>query len=201
MNKVILFSFFVLLFASFNMDKQEAAVWPSDKQFTHFSFLKKDNPSLDKDIQLEIKGHTISGRVPHHAKIDSLVPAFTFRGKEVSIVQTEKENGPSSLIQKSGGRANDFSSAIKYQVTAKDGTTSLYEVDVTLFTGLPILNISTEGEKEIDSKEEYMRGHADFNGGRHFDSFSADIKIRGRGNTTWHFPKNHIKSNSGIKPK
>lgn len=58
---------------------------------------------------------------------------------------------------------------------------------------LPMVNITTEGGKSITSKEDYVNGKLSIinpdNKYGFADGFSADMKIRGRGNSTWGMPK------------
>ena len=53
------------------------------------------------------------------------------------------------------------------------------------FTGLPILYVNTNGVA-IDSKEDYVEGVASIIGGENYpDLVEAEMKIKGRGNSTW----------------
>ena len=53
------------------------------------------------------------------------------------------------------------------------------------FTGLPMLYVDTEGT-EINSKEDYVEGSVSIIGSNDFpDLSSAEMKIKGRGNSTW----------------
>ncbi|MGB1254429.1 MAG: CotH kinase family protein [Thiolinea sp.] len=53
----------------------------------------------------------------------------------------------------------------------------------------PQIAISTENGVKVTSKTDYVNGSAVVSGGEDFDSFSADLRIRGRGNSTWKHPK------------
>jgi len=53
------------------------------------------------------------------------------------------------------------------------------------FTGLPILYINTNGIA-VDSKEDYVEGFASIIGGANYpDLLETEMKIKGRGNSTW----------------
>lgn len=59
---------------------------------------------------------------------------------------------------------------------------------------LPVVYIATENGAEITSKEDYVNGRIEIKDPDHFawdeDVFTAEMKIRGRGNSTWNmFPK------------
>ncbi|MBO4906295.1 MAG: CotH kinase family protein [Bacteroidaceae bacterium] len=48
-----------------------------------------------------------------------------------------------------------------------------------------VLYITTENGQEITSRTEWLNCHFNMDGGTLFDSFEADGRIRGRGNSTW----------------
>jgi hypothetical protein len=89
-----------------------------------------------------------------------------------------------------GLTVNDFTSLVEYKVSKSNGVSKTYTVDLTKFTGLPIVNITTDGNMPIVSKEDYITGTVIVDGGRGFDDLDSTImEIRGRGNSTWGAPK------------
>ena len=57
-------------------------------------------------------------------------------------------------------------------------------------TGLPVIYITTKGYAEIKSKEEYVDALINVDGNGKFDNVATmPCRIRGRGNTTWSYPK------------
>lgn len=55
---------------------------------------------------------------------------------------------------------------------------------------LPIVRIITENRAPIESKDEYIRATLTIDpNGAAFEAFSAPLRIRGRGNSTWAMPK------------
>ena len=61
---------------------------------------------------------------------------------------------------------------------------------IVLKTGLPVVRISTEGGAEIRSKEDYLPARLSIDGkGTAPDLQELGCEIRGRGNTTWTWPK------------
>lgn len=54
---------------------------------------------------------------------------------------------------------------------------------------LPTISITTENLSPIVSKEDYLNGSLEISGESIDNNLLADLKIRGRGNTTWNFPK------------
>lgn len=148
---------------------------------TEFSFLKANNPSLLEDIYLNIEGGNISGRVIQNIDTKNLVATFEHKGFEVVS---------NNIKQLSGSSINNFIDLITYTVKTSDGRESNYVVDLTKFTGLPIIYLTTDGGVAIDSKDDYRLGNIIIDGGRNFNNLvETSMKIRGRGNSTWGMPK------------
>ena len=63
--------------------------------------------------------------------------------------------------------------------------------DRVYFSKLPVLYINTEGGQAITSKEEYLSGDMFIQNNTETDAamYSGALKIKGRGNTTWNWPK------------
>ena len=142
-----------------------------------FAFYADQNPALEDDIVMTIEGDRIVGRTADMVAVDSLVATFEFEGSNIAV------NG---VAQKSGVTANDYSNKVAFSLTATDGQESTYTVDLARFTGLPVINLYTDNGAVIDSKEDYVKGQTSITGGRHFDDFAlSEMKIRGRGNSTW----------------
>ena len=148
---------------------------------TSFKFLRSNNPSLSNDVIFDINSDTISGRIPENISIKELVATFVHDGADISV---------SAVNQANGATANDFTQPVVYKVTKSSGVSKSYSVDVTKFTGLPIVYINTTNFSGIDSKENYVTGTISVDGGRNIPDMAATpIEIRGRGNSTWGHPK------------
>lgn len=164
----------VLIFSSCSKEK-ENEIAPTPK-INSFAFLRTNNQGLSKNVYLQIEGDKITGNLPFDAKISELIATFYTNGVIVSIGNT---------IQQSGINTNDFSETITYTVTASDGVTAHYYVETTVFNGIPIFFINTNGAEPIDSKENYREGDFSFYGSNLFENTESEMKIRGRGNSTW----------------
>ena len=146
-------------------------------EISKFYFLKANNPDLFRDYYAIIDSDIISGRLPLGIDVENMVASFDHNGSEV-LVDNNK--------QISGTTVNDFTDIQNYTVTTTEGKSGQYEVDMTYFTGLPVIYLETKNNQEIDSKEDYFDGTLSMEGGRYFsDAPSTTIKIRGRGNSTW----------------
>ena len=128
-------------------------------------------------LSLDQNGNIFSGRTSHNGSVDQLVASFEYEGILVSI---------GDITQESGITVNDFTDIVTYTVTNSDGDVENFMVDLTRFTGLPIVYLKTDDSVVIDSKEDYVQGDTSIFGGRDFDDLEqVEMKIRGRGNSTW----------------
>ncbi len=151
---------------------------------TGMRFLKSLNPSLPDDITLTLDGSssTFTGRIPVYQSSMQLVASFDCEGADRVEVGGEE--------QTSGRSVNDFRGEVVY--TVYNGRhESRYTVRVTNFTGLPVISIDTPGGQPILSKEEWIEGATiRIDGAGRFDDIqAAATSIRGRGNSTWEWPK------------
>jgi hypothetical protein len=146
-----------------------------------FELLTTNNPSLNENINLEMDANSFSGRVSQNIPVSDLYASFSHNGAVVSVADVE---------QTSGSTANDFTELVEYKVSKANGVSKTYTVDLTKFTGLPIVNIQTDGNLPIESKDDYITGTVSVDGGRGFEDLDSTImEIRGRGNSTWGNPK------------
>ncbi len=136
-----------------------------------------DDGQSEELLSLDQNGKVFSGRTSHNGSVDQLVASFEYEGSLVSI---------GDIPQESGTTVNDFTDIVTYTVTNSDGDVENFMVDLTRFTGLPIVYLKTDDSVAIDSKDDYVRGDTSVFGGRNFDDLEqVEMKIRGRGNSTW----------------
>lgn len=177
-HSYLIFLIATLLFVSCGSDRSEEIITKVEgTEMVNFSFLKVKNPSLPSDIYLNQNGTSFSGSVSYSIDVKNLVGTFIHNGLKVEV------NG---IVQEANKTANDFTNRLTYTVQTADGRKQEYEVDVTYFTGLPIVYINTVSNVPIDSKDIEVNGFFNVNGGRNFSVIeSSTMEIRGRGNSTW----------------
>jgi hypothetical protein len=142
-----------------------------------FSFLKVNNPGLNSDIYLAINDNYVTGRTTDNIDVDNLIASFAHNGADISV---------GDVIQSNSSTGNDFTNIVTYTVKTANGSQESYQVDLTKFTGLPIVYLSTDDNVAINSKDDYVEGNVSFDGGRYLDNLQqVAMKIRGRGNSTW----------------
>ena len=148
---------------------------PPEPVLQSFYLLKENNPGLDDDIVFVLEGTTFHATLPTNASVLDLVPTFTYSGSQVSV---------GNVKQTSDSTSQDFTQILTYRVTNEADVSRDYKIDLTRFTGLPIIYLQTD--EPVVSKEDYVEGTFRLEGGRYFDSIEEmEMQVRGRGNSTW----------------
>ena len=154
----------------------------SENLFHSFSFLKQNNANVIYDVEVPINGTDMEICTPLVTDASNLVATFTTTAERVYVNHVE---------QISGVTANDFTEPVLYTVVSADGNVNTYNVSVSN-TGLPVVVIETAGEAAIPPKtEDWLAGTfiKIYNADGVLDYEGTEDNIRGRGNSTWEFPK------------
>lgn len=169
-----------------NGDNVEISSSVIDLQYTSntisdFKFLSKYNPeSVISDVTAVIEGNEIKVSSPYISSVNDLVATFTCNGYRVMVKGVEQESSITT---------NDFSSPVIYRVVDQDGSAMEYKVSV-MYSGLPIVFVETPNFEEITSKEVWTEGTTikivNPDGSI---SYEGTTSFRGRGNSTWTYPK------------
>jgi CotH kinase protein len=182
-KKVFIFSIIYLL-VFIECKKNEVVVDKSDNLLiiTSFLFEKKNNPELSSDVAFAINGNIISGNLPINKF--NLIPTFTTNASNVEI------NGQS---QTSGVSKVDFRQNIVYTLTTNDGLKKQYNVGINWDDNIPQISIVTSRGLGVNSKDIYIQAEIIIKGKNIYDDYKGTTQIKGRGNTTWNFPKKPYK--------
>ena len=147
--------------------------------FPKITFLQKDNSkAINQDYTLDIS----SGKATLSSPLigsSNLVASFDSKGAKVYV------NG---VEQVSGETVNDYSKPVTFTVKSKIEYSFTVQV---IHSGLPMVFIETNSTKEIPSKwEDWMKGAEIkiYNPDWTVD-YEGPTSIRGRGNSTWGYPK------------
>lgn len=146
-----------------------------------FRFLKKNNAFLTADVSSSIGEESIIPLVTFSQS--ELIPTFTTNAVKVLVDEVE---------QKSGMTKNDFSSPVVYQFIMRNGETFQYTVKAGfLLSAIPELTITTTDPSiaEIPSKDYYLEGTLAVNGRGGYEDYTGKTEVKGRGNSTWGYPK------------
>lgn len=150
-----------------------------------FSVKSADNVDFINDnIEFSIQDSLIVGRVPFYTNLKKLVVSFQSDADSVLV---------GGVPQVSGETLNDFSKPLVYQLINGKGKPKSYQVKLVNFTGLPVIKIYTEGSAAIKSKDVYLKADISVDGAGEYPDFNGKMKIKGRGNSTWTFPKKPYK--------
>ena len=167
--------------------KKSDSLTPTEEQdnsliFESFVFENKNNAFLDKDLTFEIKENIISGPLKHYNY--TAIPTFRTNAQSVEI------NGAQ---QTSGRTPVDFRKGVIYTLRSTTGGTRNFTLRISWDNKLPQFNISTDGRVAINSKTDFVPTTITIDGQTRFPDFEGTALIRGRGNTTWGFPKKPYK--------
>jgi hypothetical protein len=153
----------------------------SGNKLFSFAFLKEvNNGAVMQDFDLEIKSNYLTVASPLISN-PQLIATFETNAAKVLV------NG---VEQVSGVTKNDFSSPVTYEFVSASGRKTTMKVNVD-YSGLPVLVIETPNQATIPSK------HYDWLKNTTITLYNADgtvnyegsTSIRGRGNSTWGYPK------------
>ncbi len=150
--------------------------------FSKFLIEKKNNPSLKKDIITTTSNDTIYGVTSSRETF--YIPTFTTKAKEVWCNGKKQQSGVSKI---------DFSKPVTYKFISPKGFLKTCIAVIKQEISIPQMYITTEGNKPITSKKEYLKASIKIDGNGTFDDYEGKGKIKGRGNSTWGMPKKPYK--------
>ena len=151
-------------------------------------FVTADNNSLRENTKCKIVGDSIiecwlSGTT--NSKV--LKPRFTFEGTMVVIDGFEAESGKTEI---------DFTRPRTVLVATSDKK-RYYTIYVHSFTGLPMMTLTTDGLREVTSKETYIGAtltlREDVRTRAAGDYVESRVNVKGRGNSSWKYPKKPLR--------
>lgn len=117
-----------------------------------------------------------------------------FSGLEVFEVYTDssRKSTPHYKTEWTGNIFKKGTSDVTVRARERKVTFQITFDDELVETGLPVLYIDTENEKGVDSKEEYVRANMTIK--KEGETISENsLRIKGRGNATWTYPKKPYK--------
>ncbi len=132
-------------------------------------------------VSSRMNGNIISVRVDRKTDLKSLTAIFSGFGGKVMV---------GDRVQESGKTVNDFSSPVTYKVVSDQGEEVSYVVAVSV-SGLPTVHIETKDHTDITSKEVWLEGTTIVisNADEEYEMLYENANVRGRGNSTWGYPK------------
>jgi CotH kinase protein len=176
--------FFISILSILGCKKKEEIDTSIDNSLVINTFIleKKNNPQLSADVVFEIKGNNIIGKLKQNQY--DVIPTFTTNAQSVEV---------SAQVQSSGVSKVDFRKTIFYTLKSAEGKKKEYTLIVNWDDNLPQINIVTNGGAAISSTDVYVKADISINGQGIYSDFTGTAQIRGRGNTTWTYPKKPYK--------
>jgi len=153
----------------------------SDNSFSGFSFLRKNNQGVVlRDVWVDVDGNDIRVSSPFISNTQ-LKATFETNADKVLVDGVEQESSVT---------VNDFSKPVTYKVISALGKEKYYTVTLS-YSGLPVVIIDTPQRATIPSKHEDWLEDATLTilNPDGTENFSGKTSIRGRGNSTWNYPK------------
>lgn len=148
---------------------------------SEFKLEKTYNALLQKDVELTMYDNgNITGYLTHDLDLSSLKPSFKVENGELYIENAQQISGKNEI---------DFSKPVIYTLKGDNGETKNFTINLLPYTGLPVTIIRTENEKNVQNKTDWVTAEIKIDGMGTFDNYEGTTSIRGRGNTTWTYPK------------
>lgn len=175
---------FMIVITNTDLTKIQSApvdIYFSGTSLFSFSFFKENNSeAVLKDIEVTIEGNDISVSTPFISK-PQLKATFESNAEKVFVNGTEQESSVT---------VNDFSSPVTYKVISAQGNEEEYKVTLS-YSGLPVVIIDTPNQATIPSKhEDWLEGTTiTILNPDGTENYAGTTSIRGRGNSTWTYPK------------
>lgn len=143
-----------------------------------FSFQKIANVNLTQDLKFAISNTNVTAKLKYPTR--KLIATFSTEAVDVSIGGVKQESGKTIV---------DFANPVKYTLTSKYGTKSEYTIAVDWEASVPHIYIVTAGNAPIVSKDDYLQATIKIEGLGGFEDYTGTTRIKGRGNSTWGYPK------------
>lgn len=175
---------FTFVITNEDMTKIQSApidIYFSGTSLFSFVFSKENNPeAVLRDIDIAVEGHDIQISTPFISK-PLLKATFESNAEKVLVNGAEQESSVT---------VNDFSSPVIYKVISAQGNEEEYTVTLS-YSGLPVVIINTPDQAAIPSKHEDWLKEATITilNPDGTEDYSGTTNIRGRGNSTWNYPK------------
>lgn len=144
-----------------------------------YSLEKSKNPELRTEVHFEIIGDTIYGSLDPDNPM--LVPTISSVSQQININGTAQN----------GAAAVNFNNEITYSLVSSKGFKKNYFVKVNWNkkVAIPHIYITTEGNAGVTSKENYVQADVSIDGKNTYSNYTGTTRIKGRGNSTWGYPK------------
>lgn len=150
-----------------------------------FKMITPDKPSItsfsiNDSYAAKLDAEFITVKLPYGTDVTRLKPDFEVTEGTVSVNGQVVEPAVTEV---------DFSRPVEFVVTTDLGGVRSYTVTIS-YSDIPVVYINTKDNAPIVSKDEWMKNTDMWitNAGE-YDMYYEKAQIRGRGNSTWEYPK------------
>ncbi len=164
----------------------EFRVNPSNAIFNYDLTSEHCDIAIDKIAEVKIRSSYVN--TPERYSLEKIEPSTDENGN--------LKEGQYRAYVRDKARIEEYKDAVALVLSSRDAkgdtvylSSSVMHLERKKYTELPVVVIRTENEKEILDKENWINGKMTIDGIDKFDNYSGDISIRGRGNSTWTYPK------------
>ena len=163
--------------ASLEIPPGESAVLP---------FTVEDKEAPLREVKLLLDG----GREPGEFFVKEIVPGPEKGAYEAVIMDAGLGENYDRNVHLAVAQRNASTGSEYYVQSSAFRVYSEAEPPGTVKTGLPVVYVDTQGGRPVNSKEQFVKASLKIRGTDQYDGLeAADCEIRGRGNTTWAWPK------------
>ncbi|MGL5317820.1 MAG: CotH kinase family protein [Bacteroidales bacterium] len=126
---------------------------------------------------------------------DSIALPFNYTPKSLKLIPSIETNADEVMFCigqdtiRDLNQTIDFSKNIECLLRNKTGKSKSYKIQTRSNNGIPVVYIHTVGSAPIVSKDYYVGANIRFEGLGAYPSMEAAGKMKGRGNSTWGYPK------------
>ncbi len=159
----------------------------SDINISKFDLLPDHNENIHIPISYFKDGQFLGDQQINYYQADLSGLVASWQSNAVKVMVEE-------AVQVSGETKNNFLKPINFKFFAKDNSYKEIQIKIRNAekpSSLPLLILTTDDNKDITSKEIWSKGKfkLDPQGHTSIHSSAGVTEIRGRGNSTWGFPK------------
>lgn len=177
-----IFSFFIVILSLQSCSKNDLLNNPvpgnSTITISSFKIAQNNNDNVLSDIVFTIKQDTIFGALSKYNH--AVIPSFVSNASKVTV---------NNSVQVSGFTKVDFKNTVTYSCFDATGEKRDFFVNISWNDSLPHITINTEVGAPVDSKDDYVNATVTIDGRNLYNNYSGTTRIKGRGNTTWYYPK------------
>lgn len=177
-------------FTTFHCRKKENPVVEAMGKISRFNLEVNQNPTLQTDLIGVVNGNTILITLNQKTNLNQVIVAAQHDGEGIYVNNT-----------RIGDNANkvDILNGMALELRLKDGRMVIYHISLIGNMSLPQIAINTQNNLPITSKTTYLNADMTIDGKKNYPDYQGSLQIKGRGNSTWGYPKKPYRLKLNVK--